>query len=77
MWKVKINRGDMTLLFFGVVCPKQSILGKIANNHLEIFHEGFGKDSHGRLMLHGGPTNLKTNRGDMTLLCFGVVCPKQ
>jgi hypothetical protein len=42
-----------------VVCPKLSILGKIANDHLEIFHEGFGKDSHVGVMLHGGPTKLK------------------
>jgi hypothetical protein len=50
--------------------------GKIADDHLEIFHEGFEKDSHGRVMLHGGPTKLKNNRGDKTLLCFGVVSPK-
>jgi hypothetical protein len=64
----------MTLLCFGVVCPKLSILGKIANDHLEIIHEGFGKDSHVRVMLYGGPTKLKNQswRHDAPLFWSGL-----
>jgi hypothetical protein len=57
----------MTLLCFRVVCPKLSILGKIANDHLEIFHEGFEKDSHGRVMIEEGLLNqnpLRNRRSD-------------
>jgi MOSC domain-containing protein YiiM len=48
--------------------------GKIADDHLEIFHEGFGKDSHGLVMLHGGPTKLKNHswRHDAPLFQSGL-----
>jgi hypothetical protein len=74
--KLKINRGVMTLLCFRVVCPKLSILGKITNDHLEIIHEGFEKDSYGRVLLHGGPTKLKNQSWSHDALLFQSGLPK-
>jgi hypothetical protein len=39
--------------------PKTVDFGKITNDQLEIFHEGFGKDFYGDVMLHGDNAKLK------------------
>jgi hypothetical protein len=66
----------MTNLCLGVVCPKLSILEKIANDHLEIIYEGFGKDSHGRIikgegLLNPNPSrNRRSNAYERYTVCF-------
>jgi hypothetical protein len=47
--------------------PKTVDFGKIANDHLEIIHEGFGKDFHGHVMKEEdllNPNPLRNRRSD-------------
>jgi hypothetical protein len=53
-------RHDAPLFRSGL--PKTVEFGKITNDHLEIFHEGFGKDSDGRVMKKEGLLNPKPLR---------------
>jgi hypothetical protein len=47
---------------------------KIANDHIEIIHEGFGKDPHGRVLLHRDSKKLKNQswRHDAPLFRSGL-----
>jgi hypothetical protein len=63
-------RHDASLFQSGL--PKTIDFGKIANDHLEIFHEGFGKDFLGHFMKEEGllnPNPLRNRRSDYESVC--------